>query len=295
MVMAIRLLLIIVLGVLNAGMAHAQDKPNLVARLRVETPGVELRRVNTIAWLPIKVESLVGVGDSFRTTETGRATLSHFDGLVVATVLPRSELTLNTFNGDSKAFELELAATRSFQDFQTLRTLDDKSAFGVVLPTFGFKILSGTIRTRVEDNQRSAALNNAPNSQAVITWKDGTSLTLDPNTGVRVGEGEAKGELVPARSFAELDSALDGCSSQTSVGGDVQINVRAGASLDAPRIGGIDGKSAVQAMGATLKGGWYRIRFKDGFGWIAVDKLPVDKNCARLRPYADGYAEPTAP
>jgi hypothetical protein len=262
----------------------------LVARLRVEAQGVEVRRVNTAAWLPVKVESIIGAGDHIRTGEKGKATLSFFDGVILAALQPNSEVQLKTFSGALDAFTLEIEALHGFTDFSTQRTLNEKTSFQVILPTFRATVLTGALQTRVEADDRAAALNTSK-GQTFALWNDKSQAELTPNSGVRVATTEKQGEVVPAISFPTLDSALDGCPSATNVAGDVDINVRAGASLDAARIGGIPGKGEVRAMGVT-NSGWTRIKFGERFGWINLSKLPLDKSCAGLRRFADGYTEP---
>lgn len=289
--MIARLVLIVLLLGMSGGRVVAQESPaNVVARLSVEAQGVEVRRVNTAAWLPVKVESIIGAGDHIRTGDKGKATLNFFDGIMIATIQPSSEVQLKTFTGAPDGFTLEVDALRGFNDFRTQRALTEKMIFQVNLPTFHATILSGELLTRVEADNRSAAL-NISKGQMFAGWDDKTQGEITGTSGVRVATDQKKGEIVPAVSFPTLDSALDGCSSATNVAGDVDINVRTGASLDADRIGGIPGKSEVRAMGTTLSG-WTRIQFKDGFGWINVSKLPLDKSCAGLRRFADGYKEP---
>lgn len=289
--MIARLVLVFLLLGITGGRAAAQDTPgNLVARLRVEAQGVEVRRVNTAAWLPVKIESIIGAGDHIRTNEKGKATLNFFDGVMTATLQPSSEISLKTFSGSLDAFTLEVEAIKGFHDFQTRRALNEKTIFQVILPTFRVVINGGGLLTRVETDNRATALNTSK-GQITALWSDDTKDDLPLSSGVRVAIGKKKSEVVPATSFPTLDSALDGCPSLTSIAGDVDLNVRSGASLDAERIGGIPGKSTIQAMGVT-NDGWTRILFKDGYGWINVSKPPLDKSCAGLRRFADGYKEP---
>jgi hypothetical protein len=289
--MIARLVLIVLLTGIMGKSAAAQETPvNLVGRLRVEVAGVEVRRVNTAAWLPVRVESIIGAGDSIRTGENGIAALNFFDGVLITSIQPASEIRLKTFTGALDAFALEVEAVRGFSDYSTRRTLNEKTRFQVTLPTFRALILTGELKTRVEADNRSAAL-NISRGQSFALWADNTQVELTPNTGVRLATGQARSEIVPATSFATLDSAFDGCATTTNIAGDVDINVRKSPSLEAERIGGIPGLSTVQAVGATGDG-WTRIVFKDGYGWINLSRLPLDKSCAGLRRFPDGYSEP---
>jgi hypothetical protein len=270
--------------------AIAQDAPNLVGLMRVDAPGVEVRRVNTQQWVAVKTETLIAAGDSIRTTDKGRAIVTFFDGILSTSVQNSSEIRLNIFNGQADAFTAEVQVVRGFVDFSSQRTLTESAVFRVVMPTFQVIIASGGLRTRVEESNRSAAL-NISNGQATAQWKDAPVVSLTQNTGVRLATEESAADVVPAVSFPTLDSAIDGCETQTTVEGDVLINVRDGAGLSYKAIGGIDGKSKVQAMGITGAGDWYRIRYGGAFGWINVSRLVLSNACAGLRRYNDGAGE----
>jgi len=264
------------------------DLPNRVGQLNVDFPGVEIRRTNTDTWIPIKVESIVGVGDGIRTKSSGRATIRFFDGLFKVQLSPDTEIALDTFNGLPESFTLAVSVKRGFVHQGSGRTFTDLTAFQIVTPGFRASVLQGESDTRVEDNGRSAVI-TASGGHLSVNGTDKKPADIPGVSGVRAAVGEPVSEVVPARSFTALDIALDGCPSEVNVDGDTRLNVRLGADLGFQRIGGLDTRTAVQVMGLSNSGGWYRIRYRGGYGWIATQKLPLPTSCTDLRLFPDKF------
>jgi hypothetical protein len=253
----------------------------------VNSAGVEIQRVGTSAWAPIKVESLIGVGDSIRTTDKGRATVSFIDDVLLIDLSEQSELTIDSYTGAADAFTVQATVRSGFVSVRSLRTLGETEQFLIVMPGFTAAVLQGTSSIRVESSGRSAVLTTAGSQLSVND--NATSVTIAENNGVRADAGGKLSDIVPADTFPLLDSSLDGCPSNIQLADDVRLNVRLGASRSFPLIGGLSSPSSVQAMGVTASGGWYRIRFKEGFGWIQIRTLPLERTCAGLREFADNF------
>ncbi|MBX3082770.1 MAG: SH3 domain-containing protein [Anaerolineae bacterium] len=260
---------------------------NSVARARVTSAGVEIQRIGTSTWVPIRVESLIGVGDSIRTTDKGRATVSFLDDVLTIDLSEQSELGIDAYTGEGNAFTVRSVLRSGFARFKSLRNLGDSEQFLIVMPGFTTTVQQGTGNLRVESSGRSALLVVA-DSKMSVKAKDSTA-TVGENNGVRADADGALSDVVPALTFPQLDSSLDGCPSSIKLDDDVRLNVRLGASRSYPLIGGLQGNSTIQAMGITASGGWYRIRFKDGFGWVQVRTLPLDRACAGLRLFSDNF------
>ena len=260
---------------------------NSVARARVAAAGVEIQRVGTSAWVPIKVESLIGVGDSIRTTDKGRASVSFIDDVLIVDLSESSELNIEAYSGADNNFTVHAALQSGFARFKSLRTLGESEQFEIIMPGFTTAVQQGSGSLRVESSGRSALLAIA-DSKITAKGKP-ASVEVSENNGVRAESGGALSDVVPALTFPQLDSSLDGCPSSVRLDDDVRLNVRLGSARTYPIIGGLAGDSAVQAMGITASGGWYRIQFKNGFGWIQFRTLPLDKSCAGLRLFADNF------
>jgi len=281
--------LLLVAAVLVVPALRARSATNLAARVRVDAAGVEVQRTGTAAWIPIKAESIIAAGDHVRTGEKGQATLIFFEGALTALLLSNSEVELRAFNGALDAFTLDIAPLRGFTDYSAGRALKEAERYTISSPVFTVALTRGLINMRIEATSRTAAL-NITNATANVLWPNGERVALPQNSGVRLSSGESAGEVVTVTSFATLDSALDGCPVSIAVEGDVTLNVRLGADFSFPRVGGIEAKSSLQALGITTVGAWYRIAFGGGFGWINLAKpLQLDRTCAGLRRYPQKY------
>jgi len=273
---------------ISAVSVSAQET-NLVGRLRANAPGVELRRVKTDAWVPINIESLIGVGDTVHTDARGQATLSFMDGTLTLQVLPNTELSLDAFSGKPDEYTLVLKGAAGFTRQRTSKPLDDKTRFLVVTPGFEATIISGESNIRIEPNGRSAVLASTTGGVVAVRGKNSQAASVTHGTGLRAAPDAALSEVVAAVSFPTLDVALDGCPSTIILPGDMRQNVRMGASRDFPRVGWLDDNTPIQVMGVATSGGWYRVQYSGGFGWISATRLPLPANCIGLRVFPDKH------
>jgi hypothetical protein len=283
-------IVLLVLGLAaSASAVMAQQSPgNAVARLTVLTAGVEMRRVNTEAWVPLKAESLVGVGDSVRTLEGGTASLSIFDGVAFYRMANNAEIAIESFTGVDTAFSLSLAVRAGNGTAIARRVLGGETNFRLMLPTFSASILEGETEIRVEADQRSALL-IPEKGRAVVTEQGDTEAEVGDATGVRAALSEKLSDVVRATTFTLLDLALDGCPSQVNFPGDFLLVVRLGAGPEFAEVGSLRSGTNVQLMGINASGGWYRLRYNGGFGWVNISRPPLDRSCLALRIFANAY------
>lgn len=258
------------------------------ARLRVTQRGVEVQRVNTSAFVRVQRETLVGVGDRVRSGD-GRGVLSFASNLLTVDLLAGAEVLIQRYEGEPAQTTLDVTVTAGFVRVRARQPLTEAQRVTVQTPAFTVRLIRGITAFRIETIRRSSVI-VAVDSQATVT-SDTAAATVDVPAfyGVRAEPQQALSDVVVADSFEKLDAALDGCPSRIVLKDDVRLNVRLGASLDFPRIGGIDTNTPIQAMGVAASGGWYRIRYKGGFGWIRVPGLPFSTGCAGLRIFANGY------
>lgn len=272
--------------------AAAQEN-QLVASLEVLTSGVEVRRVNTLEWVPVRVETLIGQGDSVRTDSTGTVLVTFFADGAEVRLTPNTELTIRTFTGNSENFSLsvEILAGITHQQFQ--RLLNSGSSYQVVTPGAVMTVRGTTFDIRVEESGRSSALTE---EGLVATTAQGREAEVPAGFGIRVEPGSPLSEVVPATTFDELDSALDGCPGEVTTEGDVRLNVRLGPGIDYERIGSIDPSEIAVLMGVTQDNAWYRFQFSDGYGWFSAANMAVSLNseCPPLRRFDNSQAEDTA-
>jgi hypothetical protein len=284
-------MLLALVGMVAPVVGQSDASINNVAQLRVAGGVVEVQRINTAAWVPVRTESLVGVGDGIRTADGGRGTVSFLDGVLALDLSEQTEIVLEALSGDGTAFTTRLKVLRGFATYRTVRSLGEAEQFIVVTPGFSAVVQQGGGTLRVEPSSRSALL--LPTGGAATVKADaGTPVGVSEGQGVRSEPESATAPLsdvVNVNSFPRLDSALDGCPSVIRLADDVQLNVRLGPSRSFPRIGGLADGTDVQAMGVTNSSGWYRLKYKGGFGWIEVRTLPLARACAGLRVFPDGH------
>lgn len=256
----------------------------LAAVLEVLSEGVEVQRVNTADWLPVRVEAIVGVGDSIRTDATGRVRITYFADGTDTELLPNTEYLINRFEGNRTSFNLAVTV-RQGQTMQRLnRLLDAGSSYNIYTPAMELTARGTAFAVRVERSGRSAML---VSEGRVGAQADDASAEVPAGFGVRADE--TLSDVVLASTFEQLDAALDGCVATIRTTDDVSINVRLGASLDYPRVGTIAAAEIDRLFGVTEAGGWYRIAFRGGFGWILSSSAQIDNACAGLRVFTTGY------
>lgn len=271
------------------GMVKAQDE--LAASLEVLSSGVEVLRVNTSNWLPVEVEAIVGVGDTIRTNATGSARITFFADGTDTELMPTTEYRIVEFAGDENSFNLsvEVLAGQTVQRLSKL--LDANSSYDVNTPGMSMVARGTEFAVRVEANGRSGMLVSEGN---VAASNPDADAEVPPGFGIRAAVDENLSDVVKARTFDELDAALDGCTAKLTTPDDVTINVRSGPSRDFPIIGGVTADTVTVLMGVTESSGWYRIAFEDGYGWILSSTAKVDDQCVGLRSFTDDFVEPNA-
>lgn len=271
--------------------AQGDSNPNLVGRLRTTTPRLEMRRVNTAGWVAIRRESLFGVGDSARTNPAGTGQISLLDGLLTLDLQGSSQATLNAFRGTVNAFTAEIRAEAGLFVATSRRTLPETnapSAYRIVTPAFTAALLSGTARFRIQADGRSSVVVGV-GGRVEVAGPGGAMAVLSAGQGLRAEVGGSLSEVVPAENFPTLDVALDGCPSDLQLTGDVRQNVRLGAGPNYDIVGGLPDGTALRVMGITGSGGWYRILFAGGYGWLNVARLPLPAACIGLRIFPDNF------
>ena len=265
---------------------------DLAATLEVLGGTVEVKRVNTENWIAVGIEAIVGVGDTIRTDATGQARITFFADGVETDIRPNSEFVIDTFSGTGTTAEDDFTLEVSVVVGQTVqrlgRVLDTGSSYEVNTPGMTLAARGTEFAIRVEDDGRAGMLVSEGNVDANA---DDDTSNVPEAFGIRSAVDEALSDVVRASTFEELDSALDGCTVVVTTVDDVRLNVRVAPSTDGFRVGTIDAGDIDIFYGVSESGGWYRIMFNGGFGWILSSSSSVESACAGLRVFPDDHIE----
>jgi ferric-dicitrate binding protein FerR (iron transport regulator) len=277
---AARFVVALIIALLGLGAFARAQSSDLAALLEVREGTVEVRRVNTQQWIAVRVEAIVGVGDGIRTGADGRARITFFADGIESELLPGTETRIESFNGGEQRFNLNFEVVLGQTVQRIGRALDASSSYTVTTPGMSLAARGTLFEVRVEEDGRSAML---VRESLVEASSDGENARVDAGFGVRSEVDEPLSDVVRASTFEQLDSALDGCMVTITTPDDVSLNVRLAPRLDAPRVGTIAASEVTLLLGVTESGGWYRLPFRGGFGWILSSTVVIEQPCAGLR------------
>lgn len=267
---------------------HVQAQDELAATLEVLDGTVTVQRVGTSTPIEVSIEAIVGVGDVIRTDETGRARITFFADGTDTELLPNTEYSIEQFEGDDEQFNLSVSVFAG-QTIQRLsRIVDANSSYDVNTPSMALAARGTIFSIRVEDDRRSGMIV----SEGMVVADDTAEVPAE--FGIRADEDTGLSDVVRASSFAELDAALDGCTASVSTVDDTRINVRLGPSLDNARVGTVAAADIGAFLGINADSTWYRIAFRDNFGWVLASSANIEDTCAGLRVFEDTHQEDPA-
>lgn len=278
--------LLIAVALCSPAPHQARAQGQLAATMEVLTPGVEVLRFNTVNWVAVNIEAIVGVGDRIRTDATGSARVTFFADGVDTEIRPETEYIIQRFEGDDTTFNLsvEVVVGETIQRIE--RVLDSESSYDVSTPGMELAARGTAFDIRVENGGRSAMLVTIGTVNAAAEDAD---APVEAGFGVRSAVGASLSDVVRATTFDQLDAALDGCAAEVGFSGDIRLNVRLGPGLDFPRIATIDPAEIDRFFGVNETGNWWRLAFRDHFAWVFSDNVTIEETCAGLRQFADDF------
>jgi len=103
----VRLIIATLTLTLGISLAQAQGT-KLAATIEVLDAGVEMLRVDTSNWIALSGGSVVGVGDTIRTNETGRARITFFANGTDVELSPITTYRINDFEGSETDYLLRV-------------------------------------------------------------------------------------------------------------------------------------------------------------------------------------------
>ncbi|PJF41909.1 MAG: hypothetical protein CUN55_10975 [Phototrophicales bacterium] len=269
-----KITLILILLTVGALYTPVNAQTELAAVLEVIEAGVEVQRDGTSNFIPVTRESIVGINDIVRTNSTGQARITFFETGTEIELTPNTTFRINEYSGDeTNGYTTSLEVLAGITRQQVQRFIDAKSSFEVITPGIEMTVRGTTFMVRVEGDGRSALITQEGEVAASAQDKQ---VPIEAGFGVRA---EAAGELsavVPATTFEELDAGLDGFAATFKNDGDVRLNVRLAPSREAERVGSIPPEQITAVYGVDESGLWYRIAFRNSFGWVYAETFEID-------------------
>lgn len=282
----IHILLVLLGSGLWVSVATAQTER--VAILEVLNEGVEVKRAGTDLWIPVGVESIVGVGDSIRTDATGEARITFFGTGADTELEPKTEFMIRRFEGDEDSFTISIEVLSGITRQQVSGFLDLNSSYELITPGMAMTVRGTEFAVRVEDTGRSSLVTS---DGVVAASAEQSSEEIAAGFGVRAPVGEELSAVVPATSFDELDAALDGVAATFDTTADIRLNVRSGPGVNYERVGSLDPAEITTVLGIDETGVWYRIAFRDGFAWVSGELINVAVDLDKLPRYNSDFSE----
>ncbi|NWF67564.1 MAG: SH3 domain-containing protein [Chloroflexi bacterium] len=268
-----RLLLGLVCAVcclLTSARVAAQD--SYAGRVQMIRPGVELRRVNTAAWLPLTRGAVMpfGPGDALRTDGRGRALLIFGEETAVL-LLPQSTYVMDALSTHDAG--LRLVVTLDGQMIQ--RTAPDITAF--LLNTPAAAISQAATLFGVWAQGADYTIATSAEGTARITAAE-TTLDIPPGSGARAFRGEPPSVTAFSAPWnaARLIGQLDGCPGSVRTTQDLNLNVRVGPGFASTVIGNLPPETEIRLMGVNASGNWYRVQALSGFAWVRSSLVETD-------------------
>lgn len=253
---------------------------NYAAILRVTASGVQIKRLDTINWaeLPLDSESPVGAGDTIQTDSDGRAII-HFEEGIELLLLPGSNYSIIKFSQlDDGRWQLGASI-----DGRLIQHVTDPSQVGsYTLETSFFTVIEPSIRFAVQTRASGVGSIVSAGGEVILTAGD-QEVAVPANHGFRISDTDRSiTSLTKPANFALLDSMLDGCPGTVNTGLRADLNVRTQLGVHYYVMGTIENDQEVQIMGQRNSdfGIWYRIQFLGDFGWVTADS--VETECQRL-------------
>lgn len=288
----VRMIVVSLLLTLGLDLASAQGT-KLAATIEVLDAGVEMLRVDTSNWIALSGGSVVGIGDTIRTNETGRARITFFTDGTDVELQPGTTYRINDFEGNETDYLLRVEVIVGETLQRINRIANATPDYSIETPSMTLAARGTVFVVRVLPVGRAAML---VREGGVSAGNDALTdpRLVEPGFGVRADPDETVSEAVPATTFDELDAALDGCSVTVSFPDDISVNVRQGPGRDFAQIGVLAPSAITRLFGQTATNNWYRVEIEDGFAWVQLPAITLEEGCAGLRPFPDETGEEAA-
>jgi hypothetical protein len=250
---------------------------DLAVVLEVVYGGVELQRADTVEWKPLLPGAVMpaGAGDRIRTATDGRVLLTLDAANAEILVLPNTVFQIETYtDGSPPTF-----AGTVFQGdtVHQVRGMADYTVRADGTPLVADVSSNAQVNHLLVSSREGAdTLLVAAGTIGVGDDEIGEDMTLFVDAERR----EVLSELSPPYNPASVIGLLDGCAATIVTSDGQNLNARIGPGTANLQLGQFPDQAAGRVMGLVQAGGWYRVQFRSGFGW--VERLAViieDSTC----------------
>lgn len=260
-------------------LVRAQDVQNnaQAAQVRIQYEGVviQLMGAQNSPALPVGAQALLGVGDTVRTLERGRALVMLADGTELL-LLPNSALTIDayTLQATGITFEATMVGFVSQRSGELLNQyLMHVGDVHITQASALFGIWNDAGEDTIITNARGTLMLDVDEQSVSLAAEEGARL-VNRVLDVRMME-------MPYNA-AHLLGQMDGCEVSVSTVEGIGLLVRRGAGRGFERMDVIFDDAVVEAVAQTESGFWTRIQFLSGFGWVQTLALAGVEDCSDL-------------
>lgn len=245
------------------------------AILEVTYEGLEVKRRDTRLWIDVAPNAVmpIGEGDRLRTQDTGRAFIHLTNDQASTLILPNSEIEIRTITAKSVTITLHAGEVIASVNNPTLDYTLDGQHWSIAAQ-MGLLLASHRANTDVfviaEGDHIAHRLQNTESqhlSQQTALYAPHQMFTIREN-------------LSFPTSPAQVVGLLEGCPGVVQTASARNLNARIGPGTGNPRLGQFPDNANVRIMGLVASGGWYRVQFRSGFGWVERFALTItDSDC----------------
>ena len=284
--------IILIIAVFMAINLTVFSQGRFVARVVVVSNDVELMRDDTMEWVTLGMESIVGVGDRLRTGQSGILRVETLEGATNLEVEPNSEILVNQLESADGEQTVSLTLAEGAMSGR-LSSGDGMTVFEITLPGMTFYTRASTINAWVTDDEFANVI--VDSGTIYVAKQDDSLLEVVAGRGLSASQVGALGRVLPTQSRAELTTLRRGIPVAFSVNSDIQMNVRRGPSLNAELLGTILPTDIAKVYATDDTQTWYRIDYDNGFAWVSAATIETSiASTEQLARFPETYIEPTA-
>lgn len=264
---------------------YAQDS-DLSAVIEVLGEDVAFIRGNTTTELTLSVGAVApfGIGDRIRTGSNGRVLITISDEAQLL-VLPNSEYEIVDLRQDD-AGVIYLSSRQIGIVLHDFNAPIDNFDYHLEISSFDITQAEGHFLVwNVPEGLRAVTVA----SGEVQLVADSTEHSVTENTGFSISGANEVVEISQPLHASQVVGITVNCNGVVNTGGSEGLRLRAGAALDYQVVDILQDGQAVQIVGTTENGLWYRLPFQTGFGWIF--RSLIDATCGNLAQFPNLFDE----